>query len=67
VRDAYLEPWSAFGPRDVLLRSFDLARIVGGVSDALTEDRVVTACGLQPEPDDRRAIPNMLREVLAEV
>jgi hypothetical protein len=67
VRDAYLEPWSAYGPRDALLRSFDVARIVGGVSDALTEDRVVTACGLEPEPDDRRAIPNMLREVLAEV
>jgi aminoglycoside phosphotransferase (APT) family kinase protein len=67
VRDAYLEPWSAYGTREALLRSFDVARIVGGVSDALTEDRVVTMCGLQPEPDDRRAIPNMLREVLAEI
>jgi Phosphotransferase enzyme family len=65
VRDAYLEPWSAYGTREALLRSFDVARIVGSVSDALTEDRVVTMCGLQPEPDDRRAIPNMLREVLA--
>jgi Phosphotransferase enzyme family len=67
VRDAYLEPWSSFGTRDALVRSFDLARVLGGVSDALTEDRVITGCGLEPEPDDRRAIPNMLREVLAEV
>jgi len=28
---------------------------------------VVTACGLQPEPGDRRAIPNMLRGVLEEL
>ena len=67
VRDAYLEPWSAYAPKDVLLRSFDVARIVGGVSDALTEDRVVTACGLEPDPDDRRAIPNMLRDLLREI
>jgi Phosphotransferase enzyme family len=67
VRDAYLEPWSSFGRREALVRSFDVARIVGGVSDALTEDRVVTGCGLRPEPDDPRAIPNMLREVLEEL
>jgi hypothetical protein len=67
VRDAYLEPWSAYGTRKALLRAFDVARIVGGVSDALTEDRVVRACGLQPEPDDRRAIPNMLRGLLEEL
>ena len=67
VRDAYLEPWSAYGTRKALLRSFDVAWIVGGVSDALTEDRVVRACGLQPEPDDWRAIPNMLRRLLDEL
>ena len=67
VRDAYLEPWSGFGARDALLRSFDLAQRVAGVSDALTEDRVVRACGLQPDPADRRAIPNMLRGVLEEL
>jgi hypothetical protein len=67
VRDAYLEPWSGYGARSALLRSFDVARVVGGVSDVLTEDRVVTACGLEPDPDDRRAIPQMLRAVLREI
>jgi len=67
MRDAYLEPWSEYGTRDTLLRSFSVARIVGGVSDVLTEDRVVRGCGLQPAPDDRRAIPNMLRGLLEEV
>jgi phosphotransferase family enzyme len=67
VRDAYLEPWSALGTPTALRRSFDVARVVGGVSDALTEDRVVTATGLDPSPDDTRAIPQMLRRVLAEL
>lgn len=67
VRDAYLEPWSTYGTTDALLRSFDLAWLLEGVSDALTEDRVVTACGLQPDPDDWRAIPNMLRRLLDEL
>jgi hypothetical protein len=67
VRDAYLEPWSQFGTRDELLRSFDVARTVGGISDVLTEDRHIRASGLQVPPDNIRAIPYMLREVLAEV
>jgi hypothetical protein len=61
IRDAYLEPWSDALPRAALLRSFAVAQAVGGVSDVLTEDRVVTAAGLRPSPDDPRAIPSMLR------
>ena len=67
VRDAYLEPWSTYGARDALLRSFALARLVGGVSDVLTEDRVATACHVQSEPDDPRSIPRMLRGLLQEL
>lgn len=67
VRDAYLEPWSTYGTTNALLRSFELAWLLEGVSDALTEDRVVTACGIRPEPDDWRAIPNMLRRLLKEL
>jgi hypothetical protein len=67
VRDAYLEPWSSYGTRHALLRSFDLAWLLEGVSDALTEDRVVRGCGLTPEPDDFRAIPRMLQRVREEL
>lgn len=67
LRDAYLEPWSAYGTATALLRSFELAWLLEGVSDALTEDRVVTSCGLEPEPEDWRAIPNMLRRLLEEL
>jgi hypothetical protein len=67
LRDAYLEPWSAGRSRGELLRSFDGAWLLEGISDALTEDRVVTASGIEPAPDDWRAIPNMLRAVRAEL
>jgi hypothetical protein len=67
VRDAYLEPWSAYGPKAALLRSFAVARLVGGVSDVLTEDRVASACGVQAEPEDPRSIPHMLRGLLEEL
>jgi len=63
LRDAYLEPWSAGRSRGALLRSFEVAWLLEGVSDALTEDRVVRGSGLQPAPDDWRAVPNMLRRL----
>jgi Phosphotransferase enzyme family len=67
LRDAYLEPWTDGRSRASFLRSFELARTVGGVSDVLTEDRTVTAAGLRPSPQDPRSIPWMLRALLDEL
>jgi hypothetical protein len=67
LRDAYLEPWSAGRSRDELLRSFELAWLLEGVSDALTEDRVARGAGVHVEPDDFRAVPNMLRRLAEEL
>jgi len=67
VRDAYLEPWSGSRPRDALLRSFDVARIVAALSDALTEDRHITAAGLEVPPDDPRSTSRLLRDLLDEL
>jgi hypothetical protein len=67
LRDAYLEPWSGALPREALLRSFALARTVGGISDVLTEDRHITAAGLHPSAQDPRSVPWMLRGLLAEL
>lgn len=35
TRDAYLEPWGVFAPREALLRAVDLAGVVGRLSRAL--------------------------------
>jgi hypothetical protein len=41
LRDAYLEPWQAYGSREDLLRAFELAQPLAALHHALTYHRVV--------------------------
>jgi hypothetical protein len=64
LRDAYLEPWSAFAPRADLLAACTLARHLAMAGRALTWHHVVAAL---PEPHrsrDADAVPGWLQEFL---
>ena len=43
LRDAYLEPWTRFQPMDALRRTFALARVAGGVHQALIYQELVSS------------------------
>jgi len=62
LRDAYLEPFTSFASRDELVRTFDAAWIVGGVTRALKWTPIVAAMPRPHEWED--AVPVRLRALL---
>ena len=64
LRDAYLEPWSAYAPRADLLAAFVLARQLAMVGRALTWHRVVSNLGEPYRSQEADAVPGWLQEFL---
>lgn len=64
LRDAYLEPWTQVESREVLLRTFDLARRVAPISSALGWHRTLSGLEESLREDYAVAIPGLLNEFL---
>ncbi len=64
LRDVYLERWTGFAPRPVLLEAFGLAGRMGMLCRALTWRQVLAPLGLNTSADDRSSVPGWLQEFL---
>ncbi len=66
VRDAYLEPWTAFATRETLLSSFNLARRLAMLNRALSWHHGLAPLPPQQREADADAVPEWLRDFLNE-
>ena len=64
LRDAYLEPWTRYQPREQLLAGFKLAQILSSISSALGWYRVISSMEASQRKDYVEAIPSLLQEFL---
>jgi hypothetical protein len=65
IRDAYLEPWLAFGARTELVRGFETAYRTGMIARALACHRFVAARAPPFRAEDASAVPYGLKLFLA--
>ncbi len=64
LRDAYLEPWTAYAPHDELVRACRLATRVAMPARALTWHRVLCVLNADARREDADAVPGWLMEFL---
>ncbi len=67
LRDAYLEPWTRYEPRERLQAAFALAQQVGRVSRALTWHRVVSSGEGVAREENAEAVPRWLKDALSAI
>jgi Phosphotransferase enzyme family len=66
LRDAYLEPWTAFGTRAELVAGFDTAYRTGTIARALAWYRYVTSLDAGARGEDAQSVPYGLKLFLAD-
>jgi hypothetical protein len=64
LRDAYLEPWTRYAPRDDLLNILDITRRLAPINGALTWHRLVSKLEGQARADYALPVPALLQEFL---
>ena len=64
LRDAYLEPWTRYEPREDLLRALDLAGRLASINGALTWHRLVSRLEGLPREEYAEPVPALLQEFL---
>ena len=64
IRDAYLGPWVAFAPPEVLERHADIAQRLAYLSRALAWKRALATVPLSERGEDATAVPGWLAEML---
>ena len=67
LRDAYLEPWSAYGSPDDLAAAFELAACLSPLISALSWNRTVSSLPESQRGDAAGAVPALLKEFLGYV
>src|SRR5262245_51294805 len=65
LRDAYLEPWTRYEPRESLLAAFTLSQRLASVTSALGWHRVVSPLDEALKAEYGHAVPALLQEFLA--
>ncbi len=64
LRDAYLEPWTRYESREVLLTALDLASRLASINGALTWHRLVSRLEGLPREEYAEPVPALLQEFL---
>lgn len=64
LRDAYLEPWTRYEPREALLGALDVASRLASFNGALTWHRLVSRLKGQPREEYAEPVPALLQEFL---
>ena len=67
LRDAYLEPWRAYGSHEDLVAAFDLANCLSSLVSALSWNRTVSSLPEAQRGDAVGAVPALLKEFLERV
>lgn len=64
LRDVYLDAWTAFAPREVLLKAFHLSQVLAAVNGALGWHRIMSTLSEADRAEYARPVPALLQEFL---
>lgn len=64
LRDAYIEPWTAYRPIDVLIEAFEASRPLGALHQAMTYTWILTNISADARPELEGGLLHWVRQLL---
>ena len=64
LRNAYLEPWNAFQPTDVLVEAFEATRALGALHQTMTYMWILTNISMDARPELEGGLLHWVRQLL---